>query len=563
MEEEKNRNINFGTIETGGGSVYIGDINITNSFDYQKLKQLIIEQVEIVSELPEGNVREKAKFKLNDLIEQERRFKEYVNKLSETFSKIEINTERLKQAKKLFDEGKFREADEILRVDEIQNDQDALLKSKLKKEQEVKKLEQQLIDNANEWLIKAQTIELRFDLSNRFDLAIEYYEKALESNKHSEILFDYANFLQKHNQFDRALDIYKDALEVYYVLYKSGSNNSLIPTAAILNNVGIILESRDDLTEAKKYYFDALNIFRELAKIKPEIFLESVAGTLNNLGYLLSKNNDLIEAQKYFEEALEIRRGMKVTSESLKGIGQVLNNWALLETKLENFENAEKFYREAIEIYRKQLSFGNKSYLSLLSGTLNNFGTLKTIMYKHSEAIQFYEEALNIKKELSKKNPKTFLPDVATSLNNIGNLYTQMGKFDEAIKSFYEALEITKILSKAHPQVYLSEYAMTLNNIGSVMYNNNNLEQAEQFFEDSLKIRQEIAKINPEVYIPDVAQTLINLALLNAKKFERSKSLNFVLQAENILEPFSGKLPFVEKYYETIAWINIFWEHQL
>lgn len=63
---------------------------------------------------------------LQQLKEAEKQFRSNALSLADTFIKIKPRTERLKQARSLFEEGKFSEADKILREEDLSNDQDEL-----------------------------------------------------------------------------------------------------------------------------------------------------------------------------------------------------------------------------------------------------------------------------------------------------------------------------------------------------------------------------------------------------------------------------------------------------
>ncbi len=109
------------------------DINIkirdffSNSPDYQKLQAQI---QEAQSQLDAAKGTQDRLFysqKVNDLLEFEKEFKADVLQLANTFSQMELRTERLRQAAELFDQGRFKDADAILKEEDLANDQHNLL----------------------------------------------------------------------------------------------------------------------------------------------------------------------------------------------------------------------------------------------------------------------------------------------------------------------------------------------------------------------------------------------------------------------------------------------------
>lgn len=73
---------------------------------------------------------------LDDTLKFLEKFIKDVITLAESFQKIEINSFRLQQAKSLFDQGKFKEADATLKTQDMQNDGNKLLERELKLQNE-------------------------------------------------------------------------------------------------------------------------------------------------------------------------------------------------------------------------------------------------------------------------------------------------------------------------------------------------------------------------------------------------------------------------------------------
>jgi hypothetical protein len=86
----------------------------------------------------------------------ETRFRDDVIRLAETFSRIEINTERLRLAKKFFEEGKISEADNVLKEKDMAAAGDAALAVKVRNDSV-------LLQTANEFALKSQLKALKMD----------------------------------------------------------------------------------------------------------------------------------------------------------------------------------------------------------------------------------------------------------------------------------------------------------------------------------------------------------------------------------------------------------------
>ena len=121
-----------------------------------------------------------------ELTEQEDKIDSFirdVSRLYEIFNKIEINTERLRLAKAHFDKGEFREADAILKAEEISHEVTQLKQAKGKKEHELAEINEHLESKANEFLVKAQLWKTFYNEPDWFSKAQEYYEKALDASR--------------------------------------------------------------------------------------------------------------------------------------------------------------------------------------------------------------------------------------------------------------------------------------------------------------------------------------------------------------------------------------------
>lgn len=135
-------------------------------------------------------------------------FEHDVLQLAETLNSVPINSKHLNQATAYFQAGEFEKARDVLNIDELTKDQDTLLR-----QQEVVKTK--LRANAVELMILAQTTAIDYKLGEqRLPKTQAYFEQALKSNESSYFLFNYANVLQKNNQFKLAEHFYRVTLNV-------------------------------------------------------------------------------------------------------------------------------------------------------------------------------------------------------------------------------------------------------------------------------------------------------------------------------------------------------------
>ena len=85
------------------------------------------------------------------------------------------------------------------------------------------------------------------------------------------MLFEYALFLQKHNQFSKAISLYEEALEIRRKLAKENPNAFLPYVATTLNNLAIFyLYDRPDKELSKQYANEAIEV---LGKCNDTLFV--------------------------------------------------------------------------------------------------------------------------------------------------------------------------------------------------------------------------------------------------------------------------------------------------
>jgi tetratricopeptide (TPR) repeat protein len=227
--------------------------------------------------------------------------------LYETFNKIPLNTERLQQAKACFDAGKFREANAILNAEEIASEVELLQDAQRRKKQELDKIDSDLMDKSNEYLIKAQIWATFYSEPDWYDEAKKYFEEAMKTTRTVEVLFGYAMFLQKHNQFLEAMPLYEEALKICRQLAEENPKAYLPYVATTLNNLAILHSNLNEYLQALEEYEEALKIYRQLAEENPKAYLPDVAMTLNNLSIFYQNaipNKEL--SLKYAREAIEV-----------------------------------------------------------------------------------------------------------------------------------------------------------------------------------------------------------------------------------------------------------------
>ena len=521
---------------------------LANSDTYQEIsdrvltleQQLIEKQKQLdtfPAPLPEGMQSLYQSIQLEQLqidqqLEQQRsleqQLKEQVLALAELFSRIQIDTERLQQAKEYFDRGQIREADAILQTEEMVLEKEQLLDAKARKERELQQVQQDLANKAEEFLIKAWlTISLQSEKENWFEEAKSYFEHSIQSDTSHKNLLSYTVFLQKHHQYNDAVPYYQQLLSL---------DQTKREKVGTLNNLALLYRSTGGYNQAETYLKEALQICLENDESKPEETLADRALIMTNLGELYSVTNNNEKSLALLEEALQINRQLIAVDPpfSQRDVATTLSSLGTLHSKMINYPAAQKCFEEAIQISAQLADIDPQTFLPIKAVILNNLGELRRITDKHQEAFECYEEALHIYHQISNINPYAILPGKAMALNNLASLHKVTRNFPAAHACFEEALRIRRQLATVNPEAFLSDVAATLNNSGLLHLEISNYEVAQSRLEEALQLYQKLAEKTPESFMIRVVKTLSNLAKLQAIRSNFDEGVNNLLQALQI-----------------------------
>jgi tetratricopeptide (TPR) repeat protein len=374
---------------SGSGDNVAGDKNIhihlSKSPEYKQLCDDINDEKELLSGIAPDRLylRKKHVAKLNDLSKRLNDFKADVFRLYELFTRTPINTERQRLAKVLFDKGEFREADAVLKTEEINAEVVQLKARKAAVLETVAALDQDLADRANEFVLKAHLSQLTplEGETSRFQRTEQLFEQALAVARTTEALHDYALFLYRHQAFRRAEPLCQEALQLYRSLAVENPEAFLPYLAATLNNLALLHKAISNFGPASTEFEEALKLYRRLAKTNSEAFLPYLAATLNNLANLHKETRD--------------------------------------------FRQSLAKFKETLKLYRRLAKKNSEAFLPYLAATLNNLANLYQERKTFRPALAVFEKALNIWRGLAAANPEAFLPDVAMILNNLSIFYLQ------------------------------------------------------------------------------------------------------------------------------------------
>lgn len=356
-----------------------------------------------------------------------KRFIKDILVLAKQFNRVDINADRLKKAKSLFEAGEFEKSRTVLESDleEIEEDQKRLLEER---EQNNTKLK----INSDEFLILALSTISPFLTRKEYSTICQYFEKSIDSYSSKNNHGEYADFLLVQSQLPSAERHYDICLKSFE------ENLSLQEKASILNNLGLIQASNLEIEKAIETAKKSLTIWKNLAEGNSLKYLPRVLDSLVQIGNWYSSDTGVMIAIDFYEEALSLLKQLQSQKENY--LFYISNGLAISHEKIGLFH------------FNMHQEFGQKK-------------SLDKATFHIDTAFSHYNQALAIAKELAKKSPEYYLINVAVVLNNLGGLNDGLLNYEESIKQHKEALDISYSLFNKNPYQYLPDVLSSLINI--------------------------------------------------------------------------------------------------
>lgn len=508
---------------------------IGKSLEYKQLEERLSELKDMLAVFASDPVKKQDYTK--KITAQEKMieaFKADVLRLAGTFDQIELYSENLVLARQLFDEGKFREANTILSVSDLQEEQDHLLQKK-------ERTEKALRNNANAFLVKAQSTALDFENPERFALACEYFESSLAADKNTDNLQAYIEFLSRHNKQSKAFPYAKEAVAIarngdQYVLAKS------------LYQLGVIYYDWKELGEAQKAWREGLKIMLEIYETdKTRYFLQFML-LLDAMGVINSYIGKWKEAEESYTIQVKLYESA-VRSDPDKYSFYLANaRYKLLITKAElhPFNEISQEITMFLDDVRQQ-EIGRMDLLPMLL----NFLLLFHGNGQYDTALSLSDESLGICEQRIKTDPEIMLPMMGQALNHRASLMLAMDNLPAALETYKKAEAIFEQLVKDEPGEFTPLYARSLSGLGRCLLNSGDIATGEVKINAALEIRRKLYAKNNYLFRDDLAQSVKDHALLQFKQEQYEEAMTGYLEAETLYRKLLEQHP--EKYKKDIA----------
>ena len=510
----------------------------------------------------------KAKNDLKNKLKEMGDFKHGILQLAETFSKIEIDSERLQKAYKLFLEGKYSEARTILMMESALNEHDDLLEKRDKLSQDMAENERKLKQKAKESFLLANLQAVNYSIGSlRVDEASKYFELSIKEDRCFNYLINYAEFLRQNSKLHKAEEICAEATSFAREICNEDEYKGKEYLAyALMAHAQVLIAFPDKLFCAEEKAREALKIYSSLQAMSGRFIIQVIV-ILDQLANILDELGKYQDAEVFYKKGIEFFERYRPKNEEL--LAQILHNYAILLSKdFSRFDEAKEYLYKSLKI-REDLVNTDTDWVNKNISIEKTLLSLGNLLSKRNngwfKARDFYNKALSILNELSQKGYYEYQREEAIILGNLARLLNDMARMDssiysEAEKVYLLAIDKHKKLKEIEPNVYPHHLSRLLQNYGTLLMELEKDQEAEKNFLEAIRILESIRGGENFEVVDDIVlvkKNLANLYMIN-NKYDKFREL-YVDILEKMILLFNNNPKFYEQNLKaTINYINSF-----
>jgi tetratricopeptide (TPR) repeat protein len=220
---------------------------------------------------------------------------------------------------------------------------------------------------------------------------------------------------------DLAIEYYQKAIDLQKEL------NLELDLVASLDSLAYIYYSRGEYQKAIEFYQQSLAIFQRIGDRWRE------ADSYNNLGNAYRFRGEYQKAIEFYQHSLAITREIGDRG----GEGNSYNNLGAVYYSLGEYQKAIEFYQQSLAITREIGARGGegKSY--------GNLGIVYDSLGEYQKAIEFHQQSLAITREIGARGGE------ASSWFNLGLTYYKLKRIAEAKEAYLQSRELYQALGLA------------------------------------------------------------------------------------------------------------------
>jgi tetratricopeptide (TPR) repeat protein len=222
-------------------------------------------------------------------------------------------------------------------------------------------------------------------------------------------------------ELELAIEYYQKAIDLQKEL------NLELDLVASLNSLAGIYNSLGEYQKAIEFHQQSLAITREIGNRGGE------AASYNNLGSVYYSLGEYQKAIEFHQQSLAITREIGdrgVEAASYNNLGNVYDS-------LGEYQKAIEFYQQSLAITRE---IGDRRGEA---NSYNNLGNVYNSLGEYQKAIEFYQQSLAITREIGDRRGE------ANAWFNLGVTYYKLDRISEAKEAFLQSRELFQALGLA------------------------------------------------------------------------------------------------------------------
>jgi tetratricopeptide (TPR) repeat protein len=270
-----------------------------------------------------------------------------------------------------------------------------------------------------------------FEALNRYQPAIQFCEKAINTFEKYDNLYDlssaYNHLAKIHiglNDYDKALEYENKAIE-YMRRFMPNDNHPSY--GRYYSDLALIENKLGNVQEAIGHNLQAIEVYNKFSHSSRS---SHHANILSNLSMCYLNTKDYDNALKYAKSALEMRRSIYGNVHS--DVAQSYNNLGSIYYYIEQIDSALFYMKKAEEIWQQT---NNKKDLAIIS---NNIGNISNKIKNYEDGRIYFEKALNLFKEIYDPGNSVF----GTIYHHLGESYIGLEQYEKALEALETAYEI-------------------------------------------------------------------------------------------------------------------------
>lgn len=216
-------------------------------------------------------------------------------------------------------------------------------------------------------------------LISRLETAKSYFEqtfklaRSLQNEEYqSHSLVRLGALYHRHQQYDKALENYRKALEI------DRRTGDLEGEGNTLGNIGLLFYHQKDCAKAKEFLELAIETHKALN------YKEGIANHLGHIGLIYMEEKNYDQALEYIREAYQIHKELGY----MRGAATQLGNMGLIYKETKAYEKALYCHKHALEL-DKAIGFAQGEGEDLF-----NLGEIYELQDEKNKALEYFHQAL-------------------------------------------------------------------------------------------------------------------------------------------------------------------------